>query len=70
MKCCRARANQGIYFPGVRDCHTSADDCLKQNGLDQPQYPRFPTLPEAPTSGGGSPGDYFPIPSSGGVFPF
>ena len=69
MSCCHGRANSGAYFPGVRDCHTSAGDCLGQNGLPHPEIPRFPTLPDRPTDPG-YPGQYFPIPSSGGIFPF
>ena len=41
MDCCKQNANNGIYCPGLHDCHTSLNNCLKKNGLKPPHNPRF-----------------------------
>lgn len=33
MACCRKTRNQGIWFPGVNDCHNSIERCLQQSNL-------------------------------------
>jgi len=48
MSCCQKNANKGIWFPGINDCHNSADDCLKSNGLAPPPHPRFDPPGEEP----------------------
>ncbi len=39
MKCCRDSANKGTWFPWINDCHEGADDCLKAQGLKNPNAP-------------------------------
>ena len=41
MNCCKKTANSGIYIPCVRDCASTVDRCLEQNGLNPPLHPRF-----------------------------
>jgi RHS repeat-associated protein len=33
LKCCDKTRNQGVFFPGVNDCHTSIQRCLQDNKL-------------------------------------
>ncbi len=40
MKCCKDNADKGAFVPGIKDCHTAIDDCLKANGLDSPPHRR------------------------------
>jgi len=42
--CCRGKANNGIWFPGLNDCHNPLDKCLEDAGIppeDIPPHPRF-----------------------------
>ena len=41
MKCCREKANNGIWVPG-HDCHNPVDKCLKEAGIDPDDIPRHP----------------------------
>ena len=41
MACCEKNANNGVWTPGVNDCHNTVDDCLGSNGLKAPPHPRF-----------------------------
>jgi RHS repeat-associated protein len=39
MKCCNKTADQGMWFPGINDCHNSLDRCLKGEGIANPGAP-------------------------------
>ena len=41
MKDCRKHANTGIWFPFINDCHNKTDRCLRRQGFDVPDNPRF-----------------------------
>jgi len=46
INCCRDpnKSNNGIWFPGLNDCHNPLDDCLNEAGIapeDIPPHPRF-----------------------------
>jgi len=44
IKCCRDKANKGVWFPGLNDCHNPLDKCLKDAGIsprDIPPHKRF-----------------------------
>lgn len=39
MKCCQQHANEGLWFPGINDCHNHLDKCLSGAGLTPPNLP-------------------------------
>ena len=61
MDNCRQHANDGMWVPGINDCHNRADKCLKDSGYTPPPHSRFPPegLPQGPSPGDGWP---YPVP--------
>jgi hypothetical protein len=39
MKYCRDHANDGMWFPGVNDCHNATEETVESNGLEYPEAP-------------------------------
>lgn len=39
MKCCKEHANDGLWVPGINDCHNAANDCITKAGLASPGAP-------------------------------
>jgi len=39
MSCCKKNANNGLWFPGINDCHNAANDCIESAGLKTPGAP-------------------------------
>ncbi len=39
MTCCYKNANNGLWTPGLNDCHNAADDCIQAAGLNNPGAP-------------------------------
>jgi RHS repeat-associated protein len=39
MKCCNRDANNGVWTPGINDCHNAANDCIEESGLKTPGAP-------------------------------